>query len=40
MLIAIIASNYITTDNINMANDLFKSNLNDYVNIIANAFKR
>lgn len=40
MLIAIVASNYITTDNINMANELFKSNLNDYVNIIANAFKR
>lgn len=40
MLIAIVASNYITTDNINMANELFKSNLNDYVNIIANAIKR
>jgi len=40
MLIAIVASNYITADNINMANELFKSNLNDYVNIIANAFKR
>lgn len=39
MMIAIIASSYVTPDNINAANEVFKTNLNDYVNIIANAIK-
>lgn len=40
MMIAIIASSYVTPDNINTANEVFKSNLNDYVNIIADAIKK
>lgn len=40
MMIAIIASSYVTPDNINAANEIFKSNLNDYVNIIADAIKK
>lgn len=40
MMIAIIASNYVTPDNINAANEVFKANLNDYVNIIADAIKK
>ena len=40
MMIAIIASSYVTPDNINAANEVFKANLNDYVNIIANAIKK
>ena len=40
MMIAIIASNYVTPDNINAANEVFKTNLNDYVNIIADAIKK
>lgn len=40
MMIVIIASNYVTPDNINTANEVFKTNLNDYVNIIANAIKK
>lgn len=40
MMIAIIASSYVTPDNINVANEAFKNNLNDYVNIIANAIKK
>lgn len=40
MMIAIIASSYVTPDNINAANEVFKSNLNDYVNIIADAIKK
>ena len=40
MMIAIIASSYVTPDNINTANEVFKSNLNDYMNIIANAIKK
>lgn len=40
MMIAIIASSYVTPDNINTANEVFKTNLNDYVNIIANAIKK
>lgn len=40
MMIAIIASSYVTPDNINAANEVFKTNLNDYVNIIANAIKK
>lgn len=40
MLIAMIASSYVTPDNINAANEAFKANLNDYVNIIADAIKK
>lgn len=40
MMIAIIASSYVTPDNINAANEVFKSNLNDYMNIIADAIKK
>ncbi len=40
MMIAIIASSYVTPDNINTANEVFKTNLNDYVNIIADAIKK
>lgn len=40
MMIAIIASSYVTPDNINTANEVFKNNLNDYVNIIADAIKK
>lgn len=40
MMIAIIASSYVTPDNINAANEVFKNNLNDYVNIIADAIKK
>lgn len=40
MMIAIIASSYVTPDNINAANEVFKTNLNDYVNIIADAIKK
>lgn len=40
MMIAIIASSYVTPDNINAANEVFKSNLNDYVNIISDAIKK
>lgn len=40
MMIAIIASSYVTPDNINAANEVFKSNLNNYVNIIADAIKK
>ena len=40
MMIAIIASSYVTPDNINAANEVFKANLNDYVNIIADAIKK
>lgn len=40
MMIAIIASSYVTPDNINAANEAFKANLNDYVNIIADAIKK
>lgn len=40
MMIAIIASSYVTPDNINTANEIFKANLNDYVNIIADAIKK
>lgn len=40
MMIAIIASSYVTPDNINAANEVFKSNLNDYVNIIADTIKK
>lgn len=40
MMITIIASSYVTSDNINTANEIFKNNLNDYVNIIANAIKK
>lgn len=40
MMIAIIASSYVTPDNISAANEVFKSNLNDYVNIIADAIKK
>lgn len=40
MMIAIIASSYVTPDNISAANEIFKTNLNDYVNIIANAIKQ
>ena len=40
MMIAIIASSYVTPDNINAANEVFKANLNDYINIIANAIKK
>lgn len=31
---------YVTPDNINAANEVFKSNLNDYMNIIADAIKK
>lgn len=40
MLIAMVASSYVTPDNINTTNEVFKNNLNDYVNIIANAIKK
>jgi hypothetical protein len=40
MMIAIIASSYVTPDNISAANEVFKTNLNDYVNIIADAIKK
>ena len=40
IMIAIIASSYVTPDNINAANEVFKANLNDYVNIIADAIKK
>ena len=40
MMIAIIASSYVTPDNINAANEVFKANLNDYVNIITDAIKK
>ena len=40
MIVTIIASSYVTPDNINVANEVFKSNLNDYVNIIADAIKK
>lgn len=40
MMIAIIASSYVTPDNISAANEAFKANLNDYVNIIADAIKK
>lgn len=40
MMITIIASSYVTPDNINAANEVFKSNLNNYVNIIADAIKK
>lgn len=40
MLVAMIASSYVTPDNISAANEAFKANLNDYVNIIADAIKK
>lgn len=40
MMVAIIASSYVTPDNISAANEAFKANLNDYVNIIADAIKK
>lgn len=40
MMITIVASSYVTPDNINIANEVFKANLNDYVNIIADAIKK
>jgi hypothetical protein len=40
MMITIIASSYVTPDNINAANEVFKSNINDYVNIIADVIKK
>lgn len=40
MLVAMIASSYVTPDNISAANEAFKTNLNDYVNIIADAIKK
>ena len=40
MMITIVASSYVTPDNINTANEVFKANLNDYVNIIADAIKK
>lgn len=40
MMIAIIASSYVTPDNINAANEVFKANLSDYANIIADAIKK
>lgn len=40
ILIAMVASSYVTPDNISAANEVFKSNLNDYVNIIADAIKK
>ena len=40
MLIAMVVSSYVTPDNINTANEVFKTNLNDYVNIITDAIKK
>lgn len=40
MMIAIIASSYVTPDNINAANEVFKANLNDYINIVTDAIKK
>ena len=40
MMITIVASSYVTPDNISVANEVFKSNLNDYINIIADAIKK
>lgn len=35
-----IVASYITPDNLNMANELVKSNLNDYINIITNGINQ
>lgn len=40
MMITIVASSYVTPDNISVANEVFKTNLNDYINIIADAIKK
>lgn len=40
MMITIVASSYVTPDNISVANEVFKINLNDYINIIADAIKK
>ena len=40
MMITIVASSYVTPDNISAANEVFKTNLNDYINIIADAIKK
>lgn len=40
IMIAIVASSYVTPDNISAANEVFKTNLNDYINIIADAIKK
>ena len=40
MLVAMIASSYVIPDNISAANEAFKANLNDYVNIIVDAIKK
>ena len=40
MMITIVASSYVTSDNISAANEVFKTNLNDYINIIADAIKK
>ena len=40
VMIAMIVSNYITSDNLHGANDVIKSNLQDYVNIIVEAINK
>ena len=40
MMITIVASSYVTPDNISAANEVFKTNLNDYINIITDAIKK
>lgn len=39
-IISMIVASYITPDNLNMANELVKSNLNDYINIITNGINQ
>ena len=38
-IIAMYIANIITPDNLNIANEIFKSNLKDYLDIISNALK-
>ena len=40
MMVTIVASSYVTPDNISAANEVFKTNLNDYINIIADTIKK
>ena len=39
IIITIYIANMITPDNLNLANEIFKSNLKDYMDIISNALK-
>lgn len=40
VLIAMYIANYITPDNIHIANEVFKSNLQEYINIIVNTINQ